>query len=45
MSGEAATLRRDVERVLTPYGFRIRNDNTRHGDGLGTAVLSAVRLR
>jgi hypothetical protein len=45
MPGEAATLRKDVERVLTPYGFRSRNDNARHGYGLGTAVLSAARLR
>ena len=45
MPGEASTLRKDVERVLTPYGFRIRNDNARHGYGLGTAVLSAARLR
>ena len=42
---EAATLRKDVERVLTPYGFRTRNDNVRHGYGLGAAVLSAGRLR
>ena len=33
----------DLERLL--YGFHIRNDNTRHGHGLGTAVLSAVQLR
>ena len=45
MPGEAGTLRKDVERVLTPYGFRTRNDNVRHGYGLGTAVLSAARLR
>jgi len=45
MQGEAGTLRKDVERVLTPYGFRTRNDNVRHGYGLGTAVLSAARLR
>jgi len=45
MPSEAATLRKDVERVLTPYGFRTRNDNVRHGYGLGTAVLSAARLR
>jgi len=45
MPGEASTLRKDVERVLTPYGFRTRNDNVRHGYGLGTAVLSAGRLR
>ena len=45
MPGEAATLRKDVERVLTPYGFRTRNDNVRHGYSLGTAVLSAARLR
>ena len=45
MPGEAGTLRKDVERVLTPYGFRTRNDNVRHGYGVGTAVLSAARLR
>ena len=45
MPGESATLRKDIERVLTPYGFRTRNDNVRHGYGLGTAVLSAARLR
>jgi len=45
MPGEVATVRKDVERVLTPYGFRTRNDNVRHGYGLGTAVLSAARLR
>lgn len=45
MPGESATLRKDVERVLTPYGFRTRHDNVRHGYGLGTAVLSAGRLR
>ncbi|WP_186586483.1 AAA family ATPase [Synechococcus sp. A15-28] len=45
MPGEAGTLRKDVERILTPYGFRTRNDNVRHGYGLGTAVLSAARLR
>jgi len=45
MPGEAATLRKDIERVLTPYGFRTRNDNVRHGYGLGTALLSAARLR
>lgn len=45
MPGESATLRKDVERVLTPYGFRTRNDNVRHGYGLGTAVLPAARLR
>jgi predicted kinase len=45
MPGEAGTLRKDVERVLTPYGFRTRNDNVRHGYGLGAAVLSAARLR
>ncbi|MEB3332745.1 MAG: AAA family ATPase [Synechococcaceae cyanobacterium] len=45
MPGENATLRKDVERVLTPYGFRTRNDNVRHGYGLGAAVLPAARLR
>ena len=45
MPGESATLRKDIERVLTPYGFRTRNDNVRHGYGIGTALLSAPRLR
>jgi hypothetical protein len=45
MPGETSTLRKDIERVLTPYGFRSRNDNVRHGYGLGTAVLSSSRLR
>jgi predicted kinase len=45
LPGEAATLRKDIERILTPYGFRRRNDNVRHGYGLGTALLSAHRLR
>ncbi|SBO42699.1 AAA family ATPase [Cyanobium sp. NIES-981] len=45
LSGEAATLRKDLEKLLTPYGFRSRNDNVRHGYALGTALLSAHRLR
>ena len=45
LPGESATLRKDVEKILTPYGFRTRNDNVRHGYCLGTAVLSASRLR
>ena len=45
MPGETATLRKDVERILTPYGFRTRHDNVRHGYGLGTALLPAARLR
>ena len=45
LTGETATLRKDIERILTPYGFRDRNDNARHGYGIGTAVLSAARLR
>jgi len=45
LPGESATLRKDVEKILTPYGFRARNDNVRHGYCLGTAVLSAPRLR
>ena len=44
MPGETSTLRKDVERVLSPYGFRTRNDNVRHGYGLGTAVLAPSRL-
>ena len=45
LPGESATLRKDVEKILTPYGFRPRHDNVRHGYCLGTAVLSAPRLR
>lgn len=45
LPGEAATLRKDLEKLLTPYGFRRRNDNVRHGYALGTALLSAHRLR
>ena len=45
LSGETATLRKDLEHILTPYGFRHRNDNVRHGYCLGTAVLSPPRLR
>ena len=42
--GERDTLRKDIEKILSPYGFREKNDNTRHGYGLGTAVLSRNRL-
>ncbi|MFZ4566908.1 MAG: AAA family ATPase [Prochlorococcaceae cyanobacterium] len=45
LPGEAATLRKDLEKLLTPYGFRRRNDNVRHGYAIGTALLSAHRLR
>ncbi|WP_255018231.1 AAA family ATPase [Cyanobium sp. WKJ7-Wakatipu] len=45
LSGETATLRKDLEKILTPYGFRNRNDNVRHGYCLGTAILSPPRLR
>ena len=45
LSGETATLRKDLEKILTPYGFRNRNDNERHGSCLGTAVLSPPRLQ
>jgi len=45
LPGETATLRKDLEKILTPYGFRHRNDNVRHGYCLGTAVLSVPRLR
>ncbi len=45
LPGEAATLRKDLEKLLTPYGFRVRNDNVRHGYALGTALLSSPRLR
>ena len=45
LPGEAATLRKDLEKLLTPYGFRPARDNVRHGYALGTALLSAPRLR
>jgi hypothetical protein len=38
-------LRKDLEKIFTPYGFRTRNDNVRHGYCLGTAVLSPPRLQ
>ena len=41
---ELASLRKDIEKVLTPYGFRLPHDNPRHGYCLGTALLSAPRL-
>ena len=43
-SRELASLRKDIEKVLTPYGFRLPHDNPRHGYCLGTALLSAPRL-
>ena len=45
LPGETATLRKDLERLLTPYGFRAAHAPGRHGYALGTAVLSAERLR
>jgi predicted kinase len=45
LPGETATLRKDLEKLLTPYGFRNRHDNVRHGYCLGAAVLSPARLR
>ena len=45
LGGETASLRKDIEKILTPYGFRCRHDNVRHGYALGTALLSAPRLR
>ena len=45
LPGETATLRKDLEKLLTPYGFRHRNDNVRHGYAIGTALLSSHRLR
>jgi hypothetical protein len=40
---EIDTLRKVLVEVLTPYGFRSRNDNGGHGSSPGTAVLSAPR--
>ncbi len=45
LPGEAASLRKDLEKLLTPYGFRAAHDNVRRGYALGTALLSAPRLR
>ena len=45
LPAEAATLRKDLEKLLTPYGFRPPRDNARHGYAIGTALLSAQRLR
>ena len=45
LPGETATLRKDLEKILTPYGFRHRHDNVRHGYCLGAAVLPVPRLR
>ena len=45
LPGETASLRKDLEKLLGPYGFRSRADNGHHGYCLGTAVLSASRLR
>jgi predicted kinase len=45
LPGETATLRKDLEKLLSPYGFRSRNDNVRHGYCLGTALLSTPRLQ
>ena len=42
---ERDTFRGDIVRLLTPYELRNPNGNTRHGYGLGTAVLSAQRLK
>ena len=36
LGGETASLRKDIEKILTPYGFRCRHDNVRHGYALGT---------
>ena len=41
---ETSKIRKDIEKILTPYGFRNKNDNTRHGYGLGAAILSINRL-
>ena len=44
MPGEQDTLQQDLRHLLTPYGFRKKNDNARHGYALGTAVLSGPQL-
>lgn len=45
LGGETATLRKDLEKILTPYGFRHLHDNVRQGYCLGTALFSPPRLR
>ena len=44
MPGEQDTLQQDVRHLLTPYGFRAKNDNARHGYAIGNAVLSGPQL-
>ena len=44
LGGEQATLRKDIEKTLTPYGFRLQGSSPRQGYCLGTALLSAPRL-
>jgi hypothetical protein len=36
------TLREDLEKILTPYGFRPRHHNGRHGLALGTTLPLAA---
>ena len=38
LPSEATTLRKDLEKILTPYGTRHRHDNVRHGYAIGTGV-------
>lgn len=45
LESEGDTLRKDAERILAPYGLRATTGAARHGHALGTAVLSAARLR
>lgn len=42
LPGETAVLCKDIEKLLTPYGFRPRNDTVRHGCCLGTAGTTAA---
>ena len=44
VQGEQDTLQQDVRHLLTPYGFRSRHDNARHGYAIGNAVLSGPQL-
>ncbi|MEB3199250.1 MAG: AAA family ATPase [Synechococcaceae cyanobacterium] len=44
-SVDGDNLRKDVERILTPYGFRVTSHPSRGGYALGTAVLSASQLQ
>jgi predicted kinase len=43
LPGETATLGKNIEKLLTSYGFRPRNDTVRHDHCLGTVGTTAAR--